>query len=377
MLNMIALLKELVACQSLTPYDAGCQEVLIRHLKHWDFRVTQLPFNDAENFWATPHTNPNPRFVFAGHTDVVPVGNLVEWQFDPFQATEHQGLVYGRGVADMKGALAAMMAAFEQFAHDFPVQSTEVGFLITSAEEGPSQWGTPIVLDYLQEKRTQFDWCVVGEPSCETQLGDVIKNGRRGSLTGRLIVEGKQGHIAYPHLALNPIHASAPFLQSFLSCKWDVGNADFQPTQLQISNIHAGTGAGNVIPGQLELLFNFRYSPEVNAAELMQKTEDELKKHNLSYQIEWTHFGEPFLTKPEKLTQSLCFAIEEIAGIKPQLSTSGGTSDARYIAKTGAQVVEFGLCNQNIHQVNESIALKDINQLKNIYYRLLVKLLVC
>lgn len=374
---MIGLLKDLVACQSLTPEDAGCQDILMRHLCDWGFDVTRLPYREAKNFWATPQGNPTPKLVFAGHTDVVPVGNIAEWQFEPFQATESDGLIYGRGVADMKGSLVAAMAAYEQFLIDHPDRAKEIGFLITSAEEGPSQLGTPVVLDYLAERNQSFEYCLVGEPSCENQLGDTIKNGRRGSLTGRLIVEGKQGHIAYPHLALNPIHAFSAFLQSFITTNWDTGNSYFQPTQLQISNIHAGTGAGNVIPAQLEVLFNFRYSPEVDSVKLMQVTENYLKQHNLTYKIEWTHFGEPFLTNPDKLTDALTLAIEKVCGITPKLSTSGGTSDARYIAKTGAQVIEFGLCNKGIHQINENTTLADLFYLKDIYYYFFINLLSC
>ncbi|MBY0545473.1 MAG: succinyl-diaminopimelate desuccinylase [Gammaproteobacteria bacterium] len=375
MMDLITLLKDLTACPSLTPNDAGCQAILTRLLHEWGFKTTALPYQGASNFWATPGSNPTPKLVLAGHTDVVPTGNLDDWRFPPFDATIHENYIYGRGIADMKGSLAAMMCAVEQFICDFPDKASEIGFLITSAEEGPSDLGTPIVLEHLKKQGIHFEYCLVGEPTCEVELGDTIKNGRRGSLTGQLRIQGKQGHIAYPHLASNPIHSIAPFLQEFVRTTWDTGNVYFQPTQMQISNIQAGTGAGNVIPGALELLFNFRYSPQVTAEQLMQKTEEYLNEHCLSYEIEWKLFGEPFLTKPDRLIQALSQSIQTICGITPTLSTTGGTSDARYIAKTGAQVVEFGLLNTGIHQVNEHTLIDDLYKLKNIYYTLFNELL--
>jgi succinyl-diaminopimelate desuccinylase len=376
MLDLTKLLIDLVACQSITPHDAECQQILINLLRNWNYEITQLPCQQAQNFWAVPRDNPKPRLILAGHTDVVPVGNLNEWHFTPFKATLHNGNIYGRGVADMKGSLAAMMIAVEKFIADFPIQATDIGFLITSAEEGPSEQGTPVVLDYLALQGIHFDWCVVGEPTCEKQLGDTIKNGRRGSLTGHLIIKGKQGHIAYPHLAQNPIHSIAQMLHEFTTMEWDQGNDYFQPTQMQISNIHAGTGVGNVIPGQLEMLFNFRYAPTVTAEQLKQKTEQLLQQSNLSYQLTWTHYGEPFLTIPGALTDSLSRAITNTCDVIPKFSTSGGTSDARYIAKTGAQVVEFGLCNATIHQINEHVLMEDIYRLSDIYYQLFKNLLI-
>ncbi|MFN7097714.1 MAG: succinyl-diaminopimelate desuccinylase [Gammaproteobacteria bacterium] len=376
MLQLTKLLSDLVACPSITPNDAKCQQILINILQQWKYNITLLPHQETHNFWATPATNPAPRFIYAGHTDVVSVGNINEWRFPPFSLNTDEGLVYGRGVADMKGSITAMMVALEKFRIDFPEQANDIGFLITSAEEGPAEQGTPIVLDYLNEQGIHFDWCLVGEPTCDKRLGDTIKNGRRGSLSGKLLINGKQGHIAYPHLANNPIHLLAPLLYELTNVQWDQGNDYFQPTQMQISNIHAGTGAGNVIPGQLEMLFNFRYSPCVTAIALMQKTEQLLQKFNLSYQLEWTHYGEPFLTTPGTLIDCLTSAIKQVCDITPTLSTTGGTSDARYIAKTGAQVVEFGLCNATIHQINEHVAMHDIPLLSDIYYTLCKNLLV-
>lgn len=375
MLDILALVKDLVACSSITPNDAGCQQILSRYLRAWDFEITEIPHQQACNFWATHRDNARPRLVLAGHTDVVPAGNLEAWQYPPFVATVDGDRIYGRGTADMKAGLVAMLAAVEKLRQSDPEKAKDIGFLITSAEEGPSQQGTPIVLEYLQNQDIHFNWCIVGEPSSSERLGDTIKNGRRGSLTGKLIVKGKQGHIAYPHLALNPITVLAPFLQAFTTAQWDQGNTYFQPTQMQVSNIHAGTGAGNVIPGELELLFNFRYSPETSATQLIATTEKLLAQFQLSYTLEWTHFGEPFLTVPDTLTTALTQAIETICQITPELSTTGGTSDARYIAKTGAQVVEFGLCNGTIHQHNEYVLLNDIHRLSDIYYHVFKRLL--
>lgn len=376
MLNIYTLLDELVACPSISPDDAHCQEIIIKLLTQWDYQIHPLPYKQAKNLWATPKNHHKPRLIWAGHTDVVSVGNSADWLHPPFAATRDGAYIYGRGVADMKGGLAAMLVAVEKFRYAYPKHAHDIGFLITSAEEGPSELGTPIVLQYLNEQNITFDWCVVGEPSCEQQLGDTIKNGRRGSLTGLLTIQGKQGHIAYPALAANPIHLFAAFLADFTQQQWDQGNEFFQPTQMQISNLNAGTGAGNVIPGQLQMLFNFRYSPMVTAEELMEKTNQLLQSYKLNYAMDWTHYGEPFLTQPNDLTNKLSKAIQEVCGIQPKLSTTGGTSDARYIAKTGAQVVEFGLCNGSIHQINERILEQDLIKLADIYYQFLCNMLV-
>ncbi len=371
MIDPLQLAKQLITQPSVTPYDEGCQDILIPLLKDLGFSITPLPCEDATNFWAV-RGHQGPMLVFAGHTDVVPTGDVTQWRFPPFKPTEHDGLLYGRGAADMKAGIAAMIAAVEQFIQDEPDHAGRIGFLITSAEEGPCELGTPFVLDYLKKHDIHFDWCIVGEPTCEKQLGDTIKNGRRGSLTGALRVQGKQGHIAYPHLAENPIHQFAAALHELAHYQWDEGDAFFPPTSFQISNIHAGTGAGNVIPGELDVLFNFRYSPQVTPTQLREICEAILRKHQVRFTLDWTLYGEPFLTKPGPLIHALKTAIwEECGGFEPQLSTSGGTSDARYIAKTGAQVVEFGLCNASIHQINEHASIQDIYRLQAIYYRLM------
>ncbi len=375
MIDPLILTKQLIAQPSITPDDSGCQDILISLLKELGFHITSLPYQDASNFWAVKGES-GPTLVFAGHTDVVHTGDIAQWKFPPFEPTEHDGMLYGRGTTDMKAGVAAMIAATEQFIREYPQHPGRIAFLITSAEEGPAEKGTPIVLDYLKQQGQTFDWCVVGEPTCGERLGDTIKNGRRGSLTGKLILHGKQGHIAYPHLAENPIHRFATVLHKLVQQEWDRGDAFFAPTSFQISNIHGGTGAGNVIPGQLEVLFNFRYSPAVTVDQLKSMVEEILKQENIVYTLDWTHFGEPFLTEPGTLIKVLSSAIEQKCGVQPELSTSGGTSDARYIAKTGAQVIEFGLCNELIHQINECVSIKDIYTLQSIYYRLMTGLLL-
>ena len=375
MINIYELLKDLVACPSISPEDAGTQDILLAYLKAWDYQIHLIPSLAAKNFWAAPEGNPQPRFVFAGHTDVVSVGSLSDWLTPPFELTLIEDRLYGRGVADMKGSLAAFMVAMEKYRIDYPECANEIGLLITSAEEGPSEQGTPLVLDYLATQGIHFQWCLVGEPTSEKTIGDTIKNGRRGSLSCELEIIGKQSHIAYPHLASNPIHHALPFLTELTQMTWDQGTAYFQPTQCQISNIHAGTGAGNVIPQQITVMFNFRYSPVMSAAILMTRVEDLLCKHDVQYRLTWAHYGEPFFTKPDKLVTAMVQAIEKAGGISPLLSTTGGTSDGRYIAKTGAEVIEFGLINETIHQVNEMITMTDLSALSDIYYHFLVYLL--
>lgn len=365
-MDVLELTKSLIRCPSISPHDAGCQQLLTALLANAGFNISSLPHQQAHNLWAT-HGNGHPLLVFAGHTDVVPVGKESEWQTPPFEPTIIGNKLYGRGAADMKGSLAAMVLSAIAFVQQHPHHKGTIALLITSAEEGPSELGTPIVLDYLHQQGIAIDYCVVGEPTCDKQLGDTIKNGRRGSLTGKLVLHGKQGHIAYPHLAHNPIHSFAPVLSQLVATEWDQGNAFFAPTSFQLSNIQAGTGAGNVIPGELTALFNFRYSPEVTALDLQTQVEQIISQYHQHYQLTWTHYGEPFLTQPGILTETVTSAIQRYCAVSPALSTSGGTSDARYIAKTGAQVIEFGPCNQTIHQVNEHIVIEELNTLYHIY----------
>jgi succinyl-diaminopimelate desuccinylase len=328
----------------------------------------------VENFWARRGAGA-PLFAFAGHTDVVPTGPLNQWRSDPFIPTVRDGHLYGRGAADMKGSLAAMVTACERFIDAHPSHKGSIGFLITSDEEGPSVDGTRKVMEYLTQHGTQIDMCLVGEPTCEKQIGDVIKNGRRGSLGGTLTVKGVQGHVAYPHLADNPIHRFAPALAELCALQWDAGNEFFPPTTFQFSNLNAGTGADNVIPGRVEALFNFRYSTESTAADLKAKVEAVLRRHRLDYSLEWRLSGEPFLTPPGELVNALRAAVREVAGYDTRLSTSGGTSDGRFIAPTGAQVVELGPLNASIHKIDECVSIADLDALSRIYERVLVRLL--
>ncbi|MCC6301660.1 MAG: succinyl-diaminopimelate desuccinylase [Gammaproteobacteria bacterium] len=374
MSDTLELAKALIACPSVTPQDAGCQELMIERLEALDFHVERLPFGEVENFWARRGEGA-PLFAFAGHTDVVPTGPLDQWASDPFVPTLRDGRLYGRGAADMKGSLAAMITACERFIDAHPDHRGSIGFLITSDEEGPSVDGTRKVIEYLTQHGTQIDWCLVGEPTCEKRLGDVIKNGRRGSLGGRLVVRGVQGHIAYPHLADNPIHRLAPALAELCALSWDRGNEFFPPTTFQFSNLNAGTGADNVIPGRVEALFNFRYSTESTAEALKAKVESVLKGHRLDYTLEWRLSGEPFLTRPGELVDALRAAVREVTGHDTGLSTSGGTSDGRFIAPTGAQVVELGPLNASIHKIDEHVNLEDLEALSRIYERALIGLL--
>lgn len=368
--NLIKLACELIAKPSVTPDDAGCQAILIQHLQRLGFTITEIPFAQTKNFWAC-YGSKAPLVVFAGHTDVVPAGNTADWQSPPFTPTLMDGYLYGRGAADMKGALAAMIEAVTQFLQVNPNPDGSIGFLITSAEEGPAQDGTPIVLDYLTKHGINIDYCIVGEPTSHTHLGDTIKNGRRGSLTGNLRIIGKQGHIAYPHLAENPIHQGLAPLLTLVQTQWDDGNADFQATRLQISNIHAGTGAGNVIPGDLTVLFNFRYSPVTTATQLQSRVAQILEQHRLNYTLDWTHFGEPYHTHDADFLAKCTQAIFKVTGRNAQLSTSGGTSDARYIAKYCDKIIELGPCNQTIHQVNECVCVNDLQLLASVYLEIL------
>ncbi len=366
---------DLISRPSVTPEDAGCQQLMMQRLAALGFQLEPLNFGDTKNFWARRGTDA-PLFCFAGHTDVVPPGPLDEWQSDPFQPQIREGLLYGRGAADMKGSLAAMITATEAFIANHPHHSGSIAYLITSDEEGPATQGTVKVVETLQVRNEKIDWCLVGEPSSSHKLADVVKNGRRGSHGCRLRVKGIQGHVAYPHLAKNPVHQALPALARLVAEEWDQGNAHFPPTTFQISNIHAGTGASNVIPGNLEVLCNFRFSTETTHQELEQRVQTILDEHGLDYEIEWTLSGPPFLTATGQLLDAAQQAIKDILGYATQLSTSGGTSDGRFIAPTGAQVLELGPLNATIHKVNECVSVNDLDNLSRVYERLLELLLV-
>ena len=365
---------ELVSRASVTPEDAGCQEVMIGRLEALGFSIERLRFGEVDNFWARRGTDA-PLFAFAGHTDVVPTGDPDDWESDPFTPEIRDGLLYGRGACDMKGSLAAMITACEAFIEEHPEHRGSIGFLITSDEEGPAIDGTVKVVETLEARDEKIDWCLVGEPSSTNRLGDIIKTGRRGSHNARLVIHGKQGHVAYPHLAENPIHLAAPAIAELARTEWDQGNDFFPPTTFQISNIRGGTGATNVIPGSVELLMNFRYSTETNHHRLERQVAGILDGHGLNYDIEWNLSGKPFLTAEGELVQAAQEAILEVTEKPARLSTSGGTSDGRFIAPTGAQVLELGPINATIHQVNECVSVDDLERLSAIYARILEKLL--
>src|SRR5690554_2884048 len=366
---------ELIRRPSVTPLDEGCQELMMRRLQACGFSVEPMRIKEVDNFWAR-RGGAGPVLCFAGHTDVVPTGPETRWQTSPFEAQiDADGMLRGRGAADMKGSLASMIIAVERFVADYPNHQGAIAFLITSDEEGPAEHGTKAVVEHLRQRNERLDWCIVGEPSSTERLGDVVKNGRRGSLGGVLTVRGKQGHVAYPHLAKNPIHLAAPALAELAAEHWDNGNAYFLPTSFQISNIHGGTGATNVIPGELEVVFNFRFSTEVTEEGLKSRTEAILQRHGLDYELEWTLSGQPFLTPRGELVNAVTAAIEEVTGTEAELSTSGGTSDGRFIAPTGAQVVELGPINATIHKVDEQVSVRDLDLLSEIYEKVLKRLL--
>jgi succinyl-diaminopimelate desuccinylase len=374
MSQTLELAKDLISRASVTPEDAGCQQLMQQRLQAIGFGTEDLPFAEVKNFWAR-RGDSAPLIVFAGHTDVVPTGPLEDWTSDPFSPEIRDGMLYGRGAADMKGSLAAMVTACEAFVAAHPDHQGSIGFLITSDEEGPSINGTVKVVEHLVTNGVKIDMCLVGEPSSTKQLGDVVKNGRRGSLNGMLTVHGKQGHVAYPHLAVNPIHLAAPALAELAAIEWDQGNEHFPPTSFQISNIHAGTGAENVVPGELQAMFNLRYSTELTEQVIRERVCEVLDRHKLDYDIEWRLSGAPFLTPEGELLDAAQRAIREVVGIDTELSTSGGTSDGRFIAPTGAQVLELGPVNATIHQVNECVAVEALDQLSNIYTVMLRNLL--
>ena len=370
----LALTLDLIRCPSVTPVDANCQELMIQRLEAIGFHIERLRFGEVDNFWARRGTT-EPVFAFAGHTDVVPTGTLSAWHSEPFQPEIRDGMLYGRGAADMKGSLAAMVVACEQFVAKHPNHRGSIAFLITSDEEGVATDGTIKVVEHLEARQEKMTWCLVGEPSSTTTIGDVIKNGRRGSLNAALTVIGVQGHVAYPQLADNPIHRIAPALAELTAEVWDNGNAFFPATSFQISNINSGTGATNVIPADVKVLFNFRFSTEVTAEQLKARSEAILQKHGLKYDIVWNLSGLPFLTAKGELVAASVAAIKEVVGIDTELSTSGGTSDGRFIAPTGAQVLELGPINATIHKINECVNAADLDTLTEIYEGILVRLL--
>ena len=366
---------ELIRRPSVTPFDAGCQPLLMQRLEKIGFACRQLPFGEVSNLWAERGSD-GPLLVFAGHTDVVPPGPLQDWDSDPFEAVQRGEYLYGRGAADMKGGLAAMLVACEEFVAEHPRHRGRIGFLITSDEEGAAQDGTRRVVEWLQQQQKSIDWCLLGEPSSSVHLGDTIRHGRRGSLSAELTVRGRQGHIAYPQLADNPIHRALPALAALCEQHWDDGNEFFPPTALQISNIRAGSGTTNVIPGELQAQFNFRFSSAVSADELQARAREILEKYAPDHELQWQLSGQPFLTDPGTLLAASVAAIGECLGREPELSTAGGTSDGRFIAPLGAQVVELGPVNATIHQCNERIRATDLEALTAVYRRILEKLLI-
>ncbi|MFQ3303487.1 MAG: succinyl-diaminopimelate desuccinylase [Pseudomonadales bacterium] len=371
----IALAQDLMARASVTPEDKGCQELMIARLQAIGFNVERMPFGDVDNFWARRGTD-KPVLAFAGHTDVVPSGPVNQWHTPPFEPTLKDGFLYGRGAADMKGSLASWVVALEEFVALHPNHRGSLALLITSDEEGPFVDGTTRVIDTLEARNEKIDWCIVGEPSSTSTLGDVIKNGRRGSLTATITAKGIQGHVAYPHLVVNPIHKVAPALAELASTKWDDGNESFPPTSFQIANINGGTGASNVVPGHVEVMCNFRYSTELTADELTAKLETILNNHKVDYDIVWTYNGLPFLTNSGALVDACRDAIKATTGTVTELSTAGGTSDGRFIAPTGAQVVELGPCNGTIHKLNECVKVSDLEDLTQVYLGVLTRLMV-
>lgn len=372
--NTILLAQKLIQQPSVTPEDASCQAMMMTHLEAIGFKAETMQFEEVTNLWARRGSS-SPVLTFAGHTDVVPTGPLDQWRFPPFEGWIENGMLHGRGAADMKGSLAAFITACERFVAKHPDHKGSIAYLITSDEEGPAKNGTVKVVQTLEARNEKMDWCLVGEPSSSKVLGDVIKNGRRGSLNGRLTIIGKQGHVAYPHLANNPIHLVTPALNELCAIEWDQGNTFFPATSFQITNLNAGTGATNVIPGHVELLFNLRFSTELTAEQIKQRVHEVLDSHALNYELDWNLSGEPFLTEAGPLVDAAVKAIRQVKGIETELSTSGGTSDGRFIAPTGAQVLELGPLNATIHQIDEQVSVADLDDLSTIYEAILIELL--
>lgn len=372
-MNTLALAKQLLAEQSITPDDKNCQTILADRLRAVGFTIEEMHFGDTKNFYARLGDTA-PVLCFAGHTDVVPTGDVSKWTFDPFTPTEHDGKLYARGAADMKTAIACFITACERFVAANPDFSGSLALLITSDEEGDAHDGTTKVVDKLKERGEMLDYCIVGEPTAVNQLGDTLKNGRRGSLSGSLTVQGKQGHIAYPHLANNPIHAAAPALAELAATEWDKGNAYFPATSFQISNINSGTGATNVIPATVNVKFNFRFSTEQTESSLKNRVHEILDKHGLTYDLAWSLSGNPFLTEAGKLTEIAQAACTEICGVTPELSTTGGTSDGRFIKAIARELIELGFVNATIHQIDEYIELADIDKLSAVYEKMMISL---
>ncbi|UDW83950.1 succinyl-diaminopimelate desuccinylase [Pasteurella canis] len=368
--NIISLARELIRRPSISPNDQGCQQIIAERLAKLGFQIEWMPFNDTLNLWAK-HGSGSPVIAFAGHTDVVPIGDEKQWQYPAFSAQIVDDILYGRGAADMKGSLAAMVVAAEKFVEANPNHQGTIALLITSDEEAAAKDGTVRVVDTLMARNELIDYCIVGEPSSSQKLGDIIKNGRRGSITANLYIQGIQGHVAYPHLAKNPVHKSLAFLTELTTYQWDQGNTFFPPTSLQIANIQAGTGSNNVIPGELYVQFNLRYCTEMTDELIKSKVAEMLDKHQLNYHIEWHLSGKPFLTATGKLVDAAVDAVKKVTQNTPQLDTGGGTSDARFIALMGAEVVEFGPLNKSIHKVNECVDVNDLVQCGQIYQQIL------
>lgn len=372
--EIINLAQNLIRRPSISPDDQGCQQMIAERLANLGFEIEWMNFGETTNLWAK-HGSTKPLVAFAGHTDVVPTGDESQWQYPPFGAEIVGDMLYGRGAADMKGSLAAMIVAAEEYVKTNPNHQGTIAFLITSDEEAAAKDGTTKVVDALMARGELIDYCMVGEPSSSQTLGDIVKNGRRGSITGNLYIQGIQGHVAYPHLADNPVHKAAPFLTELTQYQWDKGNEFFPPTSLQIANIQAGTGSNNVIPGELYVQFNLRYCTEVTDEIIKNKMAEMLQKYGLTYRIEWNLSGKPFLTKPNKLVKAVVDSLEQIVGITPKLDTGGGTSDARFIALMGGEVVELGPLNATIHKVNECVSVTDLATLGDVYKQMLVNLL--
>ncbi|MFA0607699.1 succinyl-diaminopimelate desuccinylase [Vibrio sp. 10N.222.49.B4] len=369
----LALAKDLISRQSVTPEDAGCQDLMIERLKALGFEIEVMVFEDTTNFWARRGTEA-PLFAFAGHTDVVPAGPIEQWYTKPFEPTIVDGFLHGRGAADMKGSLASMVVAVEQFIAKHPDHTGSIGFLITSDEEGPFINGTVRVVEALMARGENIDMCIVGEPSSTEYVGDVVKNGRRGSITGDLTIKGTQGHVAYPHLANNPVHSSLLAINELATTEWDKGNDYFPPTSFQIPNVSAGTGASNVIPGEFNVQFNLRFSTELNNDIIVERITNTLDKYDFEYDLKWTFNGDPFLTDAGSLLDAIVDAVGHVNDVKPALLTTGGTSDGRFIARMKGQVVELGPVNATIHKVNECVKVADLEKLTDMYERTLVNL---